>query len=183
MFWQGFLLKESAAFFLRIQNVFLLIFCSMMHICSNSFKLLKFHINKYQIVDMLPNYFWVKFWWGWLIMAWWSSQIMFCYLFGAKPLTEPMVLHVHVIIQILLTHWGWVMHICVNKVPIIGSDNGLSPGWRKAIIWTIAVILLIGPSGTNFSKILIEMYTFSYKKCIWKCRLENGSHFISASMC
>ena len=38
-----------------------------------------------------------------------------------------------------------------------GSDNGLSPGWRQAIIWTNAGILLIGPLGTNFSEILIEI--------------------------
>ena len=72
----------------------------------------------------------------------------------------------------LLTHWGWVSHICVSKLTIIGSDNGLSPGRRKAIIWTNAGILLIRPLGTNFSEILIEIYTFLFKKIIWKCRLE-----------
>ena len=56
-----------------------------------------------------------------------------------------------------LTHWGRVMHIWVNKLTIIGSDNGLSPGLRQAIIWTNAGILLIGPLGTNFSEILIEI--------------------------
>ena len=55
-------------------------------------------------------------------------------------------------------------HICVGKQSIIGSDNGLSPGGRQAIIWTIAGILLIGPLGTNFSEILIEIHTFSFKK-------------------
>ena len=34
-----------------------------------------------------------------------------------------------------LTHWGLVTHICVTKQTIIGSDNGLSPGRRQAIIW------------------------------------------------
>ena len=42
------------------------------------------------------------------------------------------------------------MHICVGNLTIIGSDNGLSPGRRQAIIWTNAGILLIGPLGTNF---------------------------------
>ena len=51
-----------------------------------------------------------------------------------------------------LTHWGLVMHICVNKVTNIGSDNGLSPGRRQAIIWTNAGILLIGPLGQTFVK-------------------------------
>ena len=47
-------------------------------------------------------------------------------------------------------------HICVSKLTIIGSDNGLSPGQRQAIIWSNAGILLIGPLGTNFSEIYIE---------------------------
>ena len=55
-------------------------------------------------------------------------------------------------------------HICVGKLTIIGSDNGLSPGRRQAIIWTNAGILLIGPLGTNFSEILIEIHIFSFKK-------------------
>ena len=64
----------------------------------------------------------------------------------------------------VLTHRARVMHICVGKLTVIGSDNGLSPGWRQAIIWTNAGILLIGPLGTNFSDILIEIQTFSFKK-------------------
>ena len=63
-----------------------------------------------------------------------------------------------------LSHWGRVTHICVSKLTIICTDNGLSPGRRQAIIWTNARILLIGPLGTNFSEILIEIYVFSFKK-------------------
>ena len=55
-------------------------------------------------------------------------------------------------------------HVCVSKVTIIVSDNGLSPGRRQAIIWSNAGILLIEPLGTNFSGILIEIHTFSFKK-------------------
>ena len=55
-------------------------------------------------------------------------------------------------------------HICVSKLTTIGSDNGLSPGWRQTIIWTSAGILFIGPLETNLSEILIEIYTFSFKK-------------------
>ena len=55
-------------------------------------------------------------------------------------------------------------HICVSTLTIIGSDNGLSPDRRQAIIWTNAGILLIGPLGTNFSEITIEILTFSFKK-------------------
>ena len=37
-------------------------------------------------------------------------------------------------VNIILTHWGQVTHICVSKLTIIASDNGLSPDWRQAII-------------------------------------------------
>ena len=68
------------------------------------------------------------------------------------------------ILPYIKTHWGRVTHICVGKLTIIGSDNDLSPERRQAIIWTNAGILLIGPLGTNFSEILIEIQTFSLKK-------------------
>ena len=70
----------------------------------------------------------------------------------------------HLVTVWTLTHWGRVTHICVSKITIIGSDNGLSPDRRQAIIWTNAGILLIGPLGTNFSEILFEILTFSFKK-------------------
>ena len=68
----------------------------------------------------------------------------------------------------MLTHWGRVTHICFSNLTIIGSDNGLSPGRRQAIIRTNDGILLIGPLGTNFSEILIGIQTFSSKKIYLK---------------
>ena len=74
-------------------------------------------------------------------------------------------------------------HICVSILTIIGSDNGLSPGRRQAIIWTNAGILLTGPLGANFSEIFIGIITFSFKKMRFKvssakwrpfCRGLNG---------
>ena len=41
-------------------------------------------------------------------------------------------------------------------------------------------VLLIGPLGTNFREILIEIYT---QENVLKCCLENGGHFVLASMC
>ena len=80
---------------------------------------------------------------------------------GAKPLSEPMMAS-------LLTHIGVYLyiyrHICVGNLTIIGSDNGLSPDRRQAIIWTNAWILLIGPYGTNFSEILIKIHAFLFTK-------------------
>ena len=71
-----------------------------------------------------------------------------------------------------LTDCGWVTHTCSSELTIIGSDNGLSPGRRQAIIWTNAGILLIRNLGTSFSS----------RKCFWKCRLRNGGNLVSSSM-
>ena len=65
--------------------------------------------------------------------------------------------------KVSLTHWGRVTYICVSKLTIIVSDNGLSPGRRQAIICTNAGMLLIGPLGTNFNETSIEIHTFSLK--------------------
>ena len=40
----------------------------------------------------------------------------------------------------------WCIYSSVYQT-IIGSDNGLSPDWCQAIIWTSAGISLIGPLG------------------------------------
>ena len=71
----------------------------------------------------------------------------------------------------LLSSGRWVnslrpsdAYMCVVKLTIIGSDNGLSPGRCQATIWSNAGILLIGRLGTNFSEILIGIQTFSFKK-------------------
>ena len=81
-----------------------------------------------------------------------------------------------------LTPWGRVTHICVDDLTIIGSDNGLSPSRRQAIIWTNVGILLIVRLRANFSEILFKIHSFSLKKCISEGRLQNGGHFVSASM-
>ena len=65
----------------------------------------------------------------------------------------------------LLTHWGRVTHICVGNLTIIGSENGLSPGRRQAIIWT------------NFREILTEIITFSFKKMYLKMSSANCHPF------
>ena len=87
-----------------------------------------------------------------------NALCLFCILYDGYIFTEvcsQLCNWQHIIIG--LTHWGRVAYICVNKLTIIGSDNGLLPGGSQAIIWTNAGILLIGPLGTNFSEILIEI--------------------------
>ena len=55
-------------------------------------------------------------------------------------------------------------HICVSKLSIIGSDNGLSPERHQATIWTNARILSFGTLETNLSEILNEIHGFAFKK-------------------
>ena len=69
----------------------------------------------------------------------------------------------NIVIICLLTHWGRVTHICIMKLAIIGSYNGLSTGRHQAIIWTNAGILFQS-IGTNFSEILSKIHTISFKK-------------------
>ena len=77
-----------------------------------------------------------------------------------------------------LTHLPWCrIYLSVNWISI-GSGNGLSPIRRQAITWTNAHLLSIGPWGTNCSEILSKYKTFHWKKCLWKCRLRNGGHFL-----
>ena len=71
-----------------------------------------------------------------------------------------------------LTHWDWVT--------IIGSDNGLSHGQRQAIFLTKLSII---PQGNISVKFYLKFKSFHSMKSTWKCRLRNGGHFVSASMC
>ena len=59
-------------------------------------------------------------------------------------------------VQANLTSW--------SKTTAIQMLTRLTSMVRQAIIWTKAGLLLIGPLGTNFSEILIEILTFSLKK-------------------
>ena len=118
------------------------------------------------VLNILFNQTCYNFCWSWepaSIDFWWPSK------FAGQGLEnqyyfEDCLAETGQICRCCLTHCGPVTHICVGKLTIIGSDNGLSPERRQAIIWTNARILLIGPLGTNFSEILIEILTFSFTK-------------------
>ena len=75
--------------------------------------------------------------------------------------------------QCYLTHWGRETHICVSKITIIGSDDGLSPGRRNAIIWTNAGILLFirtlhdCPSQMNENLLISNSKLTSDSELIW----------------
>ena len=79
------------------------------------------------------------------------------------------------------TFWGRVTYICVGTLTSISADNGWSPGWHQAIIWTNAVIMLIGPLKTTFSDILIEIHTFSFEKMYLKISFGRWWPFYLAS--
>ena len=113
-----------------------------------------------------------------------KSQLfkLFSYALGLTR-WAPVDVVLNSILQIKLTHWGRVTHICVSKLTTIGSNNGLSPGRRQAIIWTNDGILLIRTLGTNFSEILSEIHSFSLKKNAFENVVcEMASIFVSASM-
>ena len=57
-----------------------------------------------------------------------------------------------------------MMLICVGKLSIIGSDNGVVPGRRQAIVWINDGVFVIGLLGTNFGEIWIGIQTFSIKE-------------------
>ena len=126
--------------------------------CNNNYsKCLQFEACHYvMLVDTSPSY----------------HRILKC----RKPVYGDSVLHKYMHLHVnysrktvgtgvsLKSHWGRVTQICVSKLTITGSDNGLSPGRHQAIIWTNAGILLIGPLVTNFCEILIGIHIFSFKK-------------------
>ena len=72
-----------------------------------------------------------------------------------------------------LTHWGRVMHICIGKLTIIGSDNGLSVTWMapshylnqgwNIVNWTLGNKLKC--SLKRNSKFFIEENTFENVVC------------------
>ena len=96
-----------------------------------------------------------------ILVLGWSHSVLIC-------LNSMLML----MLLMVLTHWGRVMHKCVSELTIVGSDNGLSPGRCQAINWTIVRILSIGKLGTNFSEILLEIDTFFIKNAfeyvVWK---------------
>ena len=66
------------------------------------------------------------------LTSFWHGGLRMCLVFefDVTILTEIIVMlkyQVTLYTATALTHWGCVMHICISKLTIIGSDNGLSP--------------------------------------------------------
>ena len=79
---------------------------------------------------------------------------------------HPCSLHIDSEPPYQLRHWAktWSYVNSLSKLTIIGSDNGLSPAQRQAIIWTNAGILFIWTLRTNFSEKISESQTFVLKE-------------------
>ena len=80
-----------------------------------------------------------------------------------------------------LIHWGRMTYICVGKLIIIGSDNGLSAGLNQCwniVIWTPKTNWTHGNKWIFQSKFI----PFHSRKSIWKCSLKNGGSCLLASM-
>ena len=63
--------------------------------------------------------------------------------------------------RLIWTKWTPMSSVLKKADKLNLSLSLLSPGRRQAIIWINVLILLIGPLGTNFSEILIEILVFS----------------------
>ena len=68
-------------------------------------------------------------------------------------------------------------YICVSKLSIAGSNNGLSPDQHQAIIWNKAGTLWIRTLGKNSSETLIEIHTFLFKKICFTLSSGNWRPF------
>ena len=91
---------------------------------------------------------------GWTAVRLWSHK--------RHPHSSPWVGSYAVSVMSLITS-SPPIYALVNWVSI-GSDNGLSPGWHQAIIWTNAYVLSIRPQGTYFNEILFEIKIFLFTK-------------------
>ena len=83
----------------------------------------------------------------------------------------------------VITHWGRVMHTCVSKIIIIGSNNGLSLGRRHAIISTNDGILLTDPLEIYYSEIVMVVNTFSFSKMHFKISSSKLRLFFCRPQC
>ena len=71
----------------------------------------------------------------WLFYTYYLGLLHWLWGNDLEAIMANMIFHVSVTWP--LTHWGRMTHICVSKLTITGSDNGLSSGRHQAIIWDI----------------------------------------------
>ena len=95
-----------------------------------------------------------------------------------------MILWYHLDVSNKLLDAKWRKYASVNQA-IIGSDNGLSPVRAKPVYEPETMLdyflynLTIRKLQWNFKR----NSKFYWTNRIWKCRLQNGGHFVLASTC
>ena len=107
---------------------------------------------------------------------WPLGELIFLTMDYCKRNLTPVLIHMSYV-SFTLTHWGQATHICLSKLTIMGSYNGLSPGRHQATVWTNAGILLIWTLGTNVSEIWREIHMFSFTKMHFKMSSEKWQPF------
>ena len=80
----------------------------------------------------------------------WNTQFVGRKACSSIGLSCNVAVPVQFVLYDLLNHQGRLTHIWVNKLTLIVSDNGLSPGRHQAITWNSAELFSIGPLGTIF---------------------------------
>ena len=76
--------------------------------------------------------------------------------------------------HVILTHWGWVTHIYVSDLTIIGSDSGLSPGRCQSIISINGEIQFIWPWGTGLCSIPFFQFNSNSNSVIFNYNLNSN---------
>ena len=112
---------------------------------------IKFQWSLFLMVQLTFSQHWFRYWLGTkqvishYMNQWWSTLLLHMCVTQLQwvILKKKNIVCQHFKLQQQheLTHWGRVTHICLGNLAIIGSDNGLSPSRRQAIIWTNAGIL------------------------------------------
>ena len=83
-----------------------------------------------------------------------------------------------------MTPAEWRIYVLVTyAMPSLVQIMASCPFGIKPLSKPLSGILLIGPLGVNVNEILIAIRKFSFNKIPFKCHVENGSHFVWASIC
>ena len=105
---------------------------------------------------------------GWILQTYppwklWIWQALIRPIMEMWPAWQP----VH--FCVVLTHWGRVTHICVSKLTIIGSDNGLSPDHYLKQCWNIVSWTHRNKLQWNFDwNLYIFIQEYAFESVVWK---------------
>ena len=125
------------------------------------------------IINLNIKFFGVKIIWTWRDVLVCFFVCLFIHLFIYWGLQCCVVLFAY---QPVLQNISPLCHIYASVYRLsTGTDNGLSPIRRQAIIWTNACLLLIKQTSV---KLYWKMQKFSVTKSIWRYRSRHGGHFV-----